>query len=304
MNSNCAPNAPETAPAICGKVPAAGASMTIRAGSKLLSLDEPVIMGIVNATPDSFYPGSRTPDADLLRRRVRQVREEGASIIDVGGYSSRPGAEDIPPEEEWRRLDTALGIVREEWPEAVVSVDTFRAGVARLCVGKYGVQIINDIGGGDLDPDMFATVADLGCAYVLMHMRGTPATMQSLTDYADVTAEVITDLAFKADRLRDMGVADIIIDPGFGFAKTIGQNFRLLDELGEFCRMGMPVLAGLSRKSMIWRPLEITPEESLPGTAALNMCALKRGASVLRVHDVREGAEIIKLYKLLCSHSV
>ena len=193
----------------------------------------------------------------------------------------------------------ALRAVREVSRDAVISVDTFRAEIARRSVEEYGVAIINDISGGDMDPAMFATVAELGVAYVLMHTRGTPATMQSLTDYDDVTAEVLSDLAFKSDRLRDMGVADVILDPGFGFAKSVEQNYRLLAELEAFAATGMSVLAGLSRKSMIWRPLGITPSESLPGTVALNMAALERGASILRVHDVAEAVQTVALYMLL-----
>lgn len=277
--------------------------MTINVGGRLVDFHRPVVMGIVNVTPDSFYSGSRTPSGDPLRRRVNMLKEDGADWLDLGGYSTRPGAEEISPATEWERLQIGLDAIREQWPEAIVSVDTFRADIARKCVEHYGVQIINDISGGDLDPEMFETVADLKVAYVLMHTRGTPATMQSLTDYEDVTAEVITDLAFKADRLHSLGVADIIIDPGFGFAKTVDQNFRLLAELEQFKRMGMPVLAGLSRKSMIWRALGITPEESLEGTVALNMAAIERGADILRVHDVKAARQTIDLFQFIIHNS-
>ena len=216
-------------------------------------------------------------------------------MLDFGGYSTRPGAAPVTEDEEYSRLAIGLEAVKELWPEVPVSVDTFRASVARRCVEEWGADIINDVGGGTLDPEMWPTVAELRVAYVLMHMRGTPATMNTLTDYNDVTADVITDLSKKVYELRGLGVCDIIIDPGFGFAKTVDQNFRMLDELDEFCKMGMPVLAGLSRKSMIWRTLGITPEESLEGTIGLNAIALDRGASILRVHDVRPARQLVSL---------
>ncbi len=276
-------------------------AMTMCCGSgRLISLERPLVMGILNVTPDSFYSGSRTPELHELVERARRLMADGADCLDVGGYSSRPGCEDISAEEEWARLDPALGALRA-WigQDVLLSVDTFRSDVARRCVEKYGVGIINDISGGIADPDMFATVAELKVGYVLMHMRGTPQTMTSLTEYSDVTADVIQDLAFKLDALRSLGVADVIIDPGFGFAKNIEQNFRLLKDLREFQILGCPVLAGLSRKSMIWRTLNSTPEESLNGTTALNMTALMNGADILRVHDVREAVETVKLFEMI-----
>lgn len=275
--------------------------VTLRCGGRLLSIDRPLVMGIVNSTPDSFFSGSRNADEQALCKRVERLIGEGADILDIGGYSTRPGAPEVTPEEEWRRVEMALRAAREVGgDDIVISVDTFRSRIARLSVEEYGADIINDISGGDMDSDMYQTVADFKVAYVLMHTRGTPQSMQQLTDYDDVVAEVYSDLLFKIDRLHDMGVADIIIDPGFGFAKTTEDNFRLLREMEVFTRTGLPVLAGLSRKSMIWRALDITPEESLPGTVALNMTALERGASIIRVHDVREGKETVKLYlKLL-----
>lgn len=269
--------------------------LTINIKGRLITFDTPKVMGIVNVTPDSFYSGSRTLGRNEIRERVRTLVAEGADILDLGGYSSRPGADDVSSEEEYSRLATGLEVVKDVAPDVPVSIDTFRASVARRCVEEWGADIINDISGGTLDPDMWHTVADLRVAYVLMHTRGTPATMQSLTDYADVTAEVITDLAKKVYELRGLGVNDIIIDPGFGFAKTVEQNFRLLDELGEFCKMGMPVLAGLSRKTMIWKTLGITPEESLDGTIALDAIALDRGADIVRVHDVAPAVATTRL---------
>ncbi len=259
----------------------------------------PKVMGIVNATPDSFYKGSRTSSAADIRTRVAGMVADGVDILDVGGYSSRPGATDVSATEEYSRLAVALEVIRDVAPDIPVSVDTFRASVARRCVEEWNVDIINDIGGGTLDPEIQQAVADMRVAYVLMHLRGNPSTMQSLTDYADVTAEVITDLAKKTYELRGMGVNDIIIDPGFGFAKTVEQNFRLLDELGEFVKMGMPVLAGISRKTMIWRTLGITPDESLDGTVALDAIAIDRGANIIRVHDVRPAVQTVRLMTAL-----
>ena len=269
--------------------------MDINIKGQLMDFAVPKVMAIINVTPDSFFSGSRMQTAADISNRVRQVREEGADILDIGGYSSRPGADEVSAEEEYSRLARGLEIVRREWPEAVVSIDTFRSGVARRCIEEWGADIVNDISGGALDPGMWQMVGDLKPVYVLMHMRGNPSTMQSLTDYGDVTAEVITDLSRKCYELRGLGVNDIIIDPGFGFAKTVEQNFRLLNELGEFCKMGMPVLAGLSRKSMIWKTLGITPAESLPGTIALNAIALDRGADILRVHDVKAAVQTVRL---------
>lgn len=285
-------------------------NLSIRINGELRDFSAPWVMGIVNVTTDSFYSGSRTFDVQSLEARVRNIIACGADCFDVGGYSSRPGCEDISAAEEYSRLAVALECIRKIDESAVISVDTFRTDVARRCVEEWGVQIINDIGGGTLDEEMFPAVADLRVAYVLMHMRGTPLTMTRLTDYKDVTAEVITDLAFKLDKLHQLGVADVIIDPGFGFAKTIEQNYTLLRELGEFCKIGCPVLAGLSRKSMIYKLLNdccgdlivggCTPTESLNGTTALNMAALMNGADILRVHDVKEARECVALYEALC----
>lgn len=271
----------------------------LRLGSELKTIERPWVMGIINVTPDSFYAGSRTPYIDSLKKRVEAMVASGVDVLDIGGYSTRPGAADISPAEEWDRLAPALEAIRTEWPSIPVSVDTFRASVAREAVSVWGVEIINDISGGDIDPDMFPTVAELGVAYVLMHMRGTPATMQSLTDYHNVTAEVIEDLARKDARLREMGVADVIIDPGFGFAKNVSQNYELLRNLEAFKALGRPLLVGMSRKSMIWRPLETTPAESLPGTIALHTAALMKGADIIRVHDVAEAVQMRDVIQLL-----
>ncbi|MCM1074786.1 MAG: dihydropteroate synthase [Ruminococcus sp.] len=256
-------------------------------------------MGIVNVTPDSFFAQSRVNTDEALTRRVNELREQGASAIDVGGYSTRPGAAEVSEEEEWRRVAVALEVIHRVWPEAVVSIDTFRAYVAERALAGGGADIINDISGGDLDERMFQTVADAGAAYVLMHTRGTPATMQSLTDYHDVTAEVISDLAFKAARLHSMGVKDVIIDPGFGFAKTLDQNYELMSRLPDFKALECPILVGVSRKSMITKLLNITPDEALTGTTVLNTYALLNGADILRVHDVREAVQAVQLIQKL-----
>lgn len=272
---------------------------TICINNKIYDFESPKVMGIINVTPDSFFSGSRTPDLSSLSERLKKMLQSEPDFFDIGGYSSRPGAADISPEEEWDRLAPGLELLRKLSSSTPISVDTFRASVARKSVENFGVEIINDISGGTLDDEMWHTVADLKCAYVLMHMRGNPETMSSLTDYEDVTAEVLEDLAFKLAELRQLGIANVIIDPGFGFAKTVEQNFRLLRDLEVFRSLGCPLLAGLSRKSMIWKTLGTTPSEALNGTTALNAIALQKGADILRVHDVAEARECVTLHKLL-----
>lgn len=265
-----------------------------------MEADRPLVMGILNATPDSFYTLSRTATAEAVSARVRAMIAEGADIIDVGGYSSRPGADEVTPDEEIERLAVAIKTVRDIDSEIPVSVDTFRSSVAISAVRELGADIVNDISGGDLDERMFESVAALGVPYILMHMRGTPATMQSLTDYspAGVTASVITDLSEKINRLSLAGVADIIVDPGFGFAKTMEQNYTLLRELPAVASiLRRPVLAGLSRKSMLTNALGISTEEALNATTAANTLALVGGASILRVHDVREARQAVTIYQ-------
>ncbi len=261
----------------------------------LFSLHTPVVMGILNVTPDSFYDDSRKQSEAAITERIETIIEEGAGIIDVGGYSSRPDAEDVSEEEEMRRLATALGILKAHYPDVAVSVDTFRANIARRCVEDYGAAIINDISGGELDAEMFTTVAKLHVPYVLMHMRGTPQTMQSCTDYGDMMEEIMKYFAGKVSTLREMGVCDIIIDPGFGFGKTLRQNYELMKNLWEFDSFGLPLLVGISRKSMIHKLLDTTPGESLNGTTVLNTYALLNGTDLLRVHDVKAAVEAIKI---------
>lgn len=262
----------------------------------------PQVMGIVNATPDSFYEGSHNTCAEDIARRVSAMVAQGADMIDLGAYSSRPGADDVSPEEEIRRLRMAMKALREVAPSIPVSIDTFRASVARAAIEEMGADIINDISGGELDPEMFATVAELKVPYIMMHMRGTPATMTSLTDYGEqgVTASVINELWDRVRRFSYMGVADIIIDPGFGFAKTVEQNYRLLDSLQAIKEaFGRPILAGMSRKSMIYRPLGITPSDSLAGTITLHTVAMLKGSSIVRVHDVAEAVQSRDILQLL-----
>ena len=265
---------------------------SINIGGKLHFIERPWVMGILNVTPDSFYTGSRCQSDEASARRAEQMVAEGAEIIDVGGYSSRSGADDVTPEEEFRRLSQGIEAVRkaagDEYP---ISIDTFRASVARRCIDKYGALIINDISGGTLDKQMFSTVAELKVPYILMHMRGTPSTMQSLTKYDNLLADIIADLAFKASTLTQMGVSDIIIDPGFGFSKDVEQNYELMAHLDEFHALGLPILVGISRKSMIYKPLGITPADALAGTIALNTAAIMAGAHIIRVHDVASAVQ-------------
>lgn len=265
----------------------------------LVSLDTPVVMGILNVTPDSFYAASRQRGEADIERRIETILLEGGAWIDVGGYSSRPDAEDVSPEEEMRRLEPALRLLRDRYPEVPVSLDTFRAEVARWGVEEYGVALINDISGGELDEAMFRTVAGLRVPYLLMHMRGTPRTMQRHTDYADLMEEVMLYFARKVRELRLLGVNDIILDPGFGFSKTLEQNYRLMHHLEEFAVFELPLLVGVSRKSMIYRLLDATPEESLNGTTVLNTFALLHGADILRVHDVRQAVEAVRIVRQL-----
>lgn len=270
---------------------------TIRTHKGLMDFTTPKVMGILNATPDSFYAGSRL-HGDTAARAGAMLRD-GADILDIGACSTRPGAETPSSAQEYERLAPVLDAIRAGYPDAILSVDTFRADVARKCVENFNVDIINDIAGGTLDPDMASVIADLDVAYVLMHTRGTPDTMQTLTDYDDVTADVLRDLAFKTDAFRQAGVHDIIIDPGFGFAKTTEQNYRLLADLDLFHELGAPVLAGMSRKTMLWKPLEITPDEAGDATVAVDMIALLKGADILRVHDVKPAVQSVRILSLL-----
>ena len=267
----------------------------INVKGRLLDLATPQVMGILNVTPDSFYAGSRKQTETEIAERTLQIVSEGGSIIDVGAYSSRSNAEHISAEEEMSRLRHGLEIVFRECPDAIVSVDTFRADVARMCVEEYGAAIINDIAAGNMDENMFATVARLGVPYIMMHMQGTPQNMQQAPHYDNVLKEVLYYYSEKVQKLRDLGAKDLIIDPGFGFGKTLEHNYELLDKMEEFQIFELPVLVGVSRKSMIYRLLGGEPEDALNGTSVVNTIALMKGADILRVHDVRAASEAVKI---------
>jgi dihydropteroate synthase len=277
-------------------------SINIR--GRLMYFQPALIMGILNITPDSFYAGSRLNDPAAIRRKAAEMIDAGAEIIDVGAWSSRPGAGDIPEKEELSRLDTALAVIRESFPGIIISVDTCRSAVARKVVKEYGVDMINDVSGGNLDQEMFTTVADLGVPYVLMHMKGHPSDMQEHAVYKDVVREIIHCLSEKVGRLNRLGVNDVIIDPGFGFAKTTDHNFEILNRLESFRIFNQPLLVGLSRKSMVYRTLECTPDEALNGSTVLHTIALMKGADILRVHDVREARESLVLYRKMMEAGV
>lgn len=267
----------------------------LNVNGQLLDLSIPQVMGILNVTPDSFYAGSRMQTEADIAMRARQIVDEGASVIDIGAYSSRPNAEHISSEEEMNRLRTGLKILNREYPDAIVSVDTFRADVAEWCVKEHGVAIINDISAGEMDPAMFETVARLGVPYIMMHMQGTPQNMQAQPDYDNLLKEIFMYFARKVQQLRDLGVKDIILDPGFGFGKTLEHNYELMAHLEEFDIFELPLLVGVSRKSMIYRLLGGAPQDALNGTTVLHTVALLKGADILRVHDVREAVEAVKM---------
>lgn len=275
--------------------------MTINTNGKLLDLTTPQVMGILNVTPDSFYAESRKQSEEDITKRVQQIVSEGASIIDIGAYSSRSGADDISNEEEMQRLRFGLEIINRTQPDAIVSVDTFRADVAKMCVEEYGVAIINDIAAGELDDNMFKTVASLNVPYIIMHMKGNPRTMQDAPHYDDIMGEMMLYFSEKINRLHDLGVNDIIIDPGFGFSKTLDHNYQLMGHMEELQELGKPLLVGISRKSMIYRLLGTTPQEALNGTTMLNTIALQKGANILRVHDVKTCVEVVQMYQKMQS---
>ena len=264
-----------------------------------IDFSTPQVMAILNVTPDSFYADSRMPDGDAVEHRVRDAVAEGAQLIDVGGYSSRPGADEVPADEEWRRVALGVEAVRRLAPDVPVSVDTFRSDVAAKALGTFGPLIINDISAGELDPAMFSVAAEYGVPYIAMHMKGDPQTMQLQTDYRrDITTEVVDYFRSRTEAMLAAGIRreNIVLDPGFGFAKTTEQNYELLAGLHELCALGYPVLAGLSRKSMIYKVLDTTPAGSLAGTVALGWECLRQGAKILRVHDVREAADTVRLF--------
>lgn len=272
---------------------------TINIKGELLDLSSPVVMGILNVTPDSFYSGSRKESETEIVERVREILDQGGSIIDVGAQSTRPSSTLLSAKEEIERLKFALPLITREFPDAILSVDTFYGDVARYCVEEHGVAIINDISGGEMDKTMFPVVAQLNVPYVLMHMRGTPQTMNDLTDYDDLIQDIFLYFSRKIVELHGLGLNDIIIDPGFGFSKTIDQNYELMAVLRGFSIFEMPLLVGISRKRMIANLLDVTPAESLNGTTILNTFALENGANILRVHDVKEAVEAVKIVEKL-----
>ena len=269
---------------------------TINCKGRLIDLSKPLVMGVVNVTNDSFYAKSRCHSEGLIEAKVAKHLKEGASIIDIGAYSTKPGCHDIPAELEMEDIAMAMKVIVQEFPDAIVSVDTFRAEVARFAVEECGVAIVNDVSGGTMDPDMLSTVAKLHVPYVLMHIKGTPQTMQDDCHYdGDMVDDIIKFFATQVERLKLLGVSDIIIDPGFGFAKDLDQNYLLMHRLDDFKVLELPILVGISRKSMIYKYLGGTPNDALNGTTVLNTIALTKGANILRVHDVKPAMEAIKI---------
>ncbi|GAB6011179.1 dihydropteroate synthase [Viscerimonas tarda] len=272
---------------------------TINIKGELIDLSQPVVMGILNVTPDSFYENSRKQSEPEILARVEEIIAQGGAIIDIGAQSTRPTSALVGAEEEIRRLDFALKAIRSKYPDVIISVDTFYSSVARFCVEEYGVDIINDISGGEIDTDMFDTVAGLQVPYILMHMRGMPSTMQNFCHYENLIQEIFYYFSEKIARLHLLGVNDIILDPGFGFSKNTQQNYELMSRLADFHIFELPLLVGISRKTMIYKLLDATPQESLNGTAVLNTYSLLNGANILRVHDVKEAAEAVKIVQQL-----
>lgn len=268
----------------------------MKVGETILNLQTPAVMTILNITPDSFWEGSRRNSEEDIINAIDRAVIDGTDIIDVGGYSSRPGADDVSPQEEYARIEKAMRIIRERYPEMIVSLDTFRAEVAAKVIDNFGPCMINDISAGELDSEMIAIAAKYKVPYIAMHMRANPATMQQHTDYDNITKAVRNFFADKIKELENSGVTDIIIDPGFGFAKTTEQNYQLMSGMKELTEFGYPILSGISRKSMIYKVLGTSPRESLAGTDALNWESLRNGASIIRVHDTRQAADIVKIY--------
>lgn len=273
----------------------------INVNGRLIDVASPQVMGILNLTPDSFYAASRQQTKEAIQSRALEIVAQGGQFIDVGAYSSRPNAVHISTEEEMERLRNGLTAIQEVLPDALISVDTFRADVARMCVEEYGVGIINDISAGAMDEEMFSMMAHLNVPYIMMHMQGTPQTMQLEPHYDNFLKEVFEYFSEKVGQLQDRGVKDVILDPGFGFGKTIAHNYELLAALDEFRIFDLPILVGVSRKSMIYKYLNTSSDEALNGTTVLHTLALERGANILRVHDVREAVEAVKLVGMMNS---
>jgi dihydropteroate synthase len=273
-------------------------SMTLNCKGQLISLEQARVMGVLNITPDSFYDGGRYQQPAEVLKQAEKMLIEGATFIDVGAYSSRPGADHVPEAEELSRILPIVDLLLKEFPEVLLSIDTFRSNVARECIAA-GAALINDISGGSLDEQMISTMGNLKVPYIIMHMRGTPQTMNGLTDYKDLMESVMLYFSEKIALAREAGVIDLILDPGFGFAKTLEQNYELLKNLNLMLHLDYPILVGVSRKSMIYKLLEQGPEEALNGTTALHMYSLTKGAKILRVHDVKEAMECMRLYQQL-----
>ena len=274
---------------------------TLNCGGKLVSLSEPAIMGILNVTPDSFYDGGRYTGNNALLARAETILREGATFLDIGGYSTRPNAPEVTPAEERNRVIPAIRAIKQAFPDCLISIDTFRADIAEEAINE-GADVINDISGGELDNAMFSTAGRLQVPYILMHMRGTPQNMNKLTHYDDIILELVSYFEKKISLLRIAGVKDIILDPGFGFAKTMEQNYEILRRLRDLNMLELPILAGMSRKSMTYKLLDVPASEALAGTIALNTIALMQGASILRVHDVKEAVQTVKIYNKSIAH--
>jgi len=275
--------------------------MTINCKGYLLDFSKPVVAGILNVTPDSFYDGGKYTESEKIKIRAEQIIEEGAEIIDIGAFSSRPGAKQISEKEELNRLIPVLKMFQKDYPETILSVDTFRSEIAKIVVNDFGVSIINDISAGNMDKNMFPVIAELNVPYIMMHMKGTPDSMQDNPSYNEIIKEILMFFAEKLKIAKQIGINDVIIDPGFGFGKTLEHNYQLLNELEKFKITDCPVLVGISRKSMIYELLKAKPDNVLPATLALNMVALEKGASILRVHDIKETVQVVKVFNQLNS---
>ena len=275
----------------------------INCRGNLLNLNEPKVMGILNITPDSFYDGGFYSNIEKIEKQIEKMISEGASIIDIGAYSSRPGAKQISEKEELNRLLPSLELIAKKYDKIFFSLDTFRSEIAKIAVKDYGISIINDISAGSLDNKMFETIADLNVPYIMMHMKGNPQNMQQKPVYNDLITEIFKYFSEKLEILKKLAIKDVIIDPGFGFGKTIEHNYKLMSELENFDIFKLPVLVGISRKSMIYKHLEINQDEALNGTSVLNTIAIQKGANILRVHDVKEAVETIKLVKMIQNKS-
>ena len=272
-------------------------NLSLNLGRTIMDLSTPRVMGIINATPDSFYDGSRVTDAAQAVEKAREMVQKGADILDVGAVSTRPGSQEISESEELERLSPVLEALRGEFPDFPLSVDTWRAGVARVVCDRFGIQMINDISAGKLDPDMFSTMAKLGIPYIIMHMQGSPVNMQNAPEYENIVDDLLQFFAEKVYKLRKLGLNDIVIDPGFGFGKTLEQNYTLLGQFDAFRMLELPLMAGISRKSMIYNLLESEPDQALNGTTAAHMAVLLKGARLLRVHDVKAAVETVKIFQ-------